>query len=81
MAEILHYIHYEALADYRPIEKAEDASERVGILHRDVKPANIVYQGDEKNTLFLLDFGVAKVAYTDKCMVYNNCGTSSYKAP
>jgi len=50
-------------------------------MHRDVKPPNIVYSGNDEKSIYLLDFGIAKIVYSDYPKSYNNCGTSNYKAP
>jgi len=44
------------------------------IIHRDIKPPNILFQGDNFS---LTDFGIAKVVDTSKTFV----GTQSYMAP
>lgn len=44
------------------------------IIHRDVKPPNILFQGD---SFFLTDFGIAKVVDASKTLV----GTQPYMAP
>ena len=48
----------EALAIARQLLEALDAAHRAGIVHRDVKPANIMIRGD--GTVKLVDFGLAK---------------------
>ncbi|KAH7108887.1 kinase-like domain-containing protein, partial [Dactylonectria estremocensis] len=45
-----------------------------GIVHEDIKPQNILYQGDE---FFPTDFGIAKAVDTSMTMV----GTEWYMAP
>jgi serine/threonine protein kinase len=32
-------------------------------------------------SIYLLDFGIAKIGYAEFLKSYNNCGTSYYKAP
>jgi calcium-dependent protein kinase len=54
----------------------------MGIIHRDFKPANLVFvKKEDPNTMFLIDFGIAKIGYTDVPSNYSNCGTNNYKAP
>jgi serine/threonine protein kinase len=52
-----------------------------GMLHRDVKPANIMFRGDE--TAVLTDFGVAKIldVYSDITATGAVAGTPAYMAP
>lgn len=83
MAQILKYIHYDAMESFRSKEKAEEQTQKIAIIHRDVKPQNIVFLNSSKEMkdVYLLDFGVAKVGYSELTRGYNNCGTVYYKAP
>jgi serine/threonine protein kinase len=39
----LKYIHYDALTNFRSKQIGEEQKQRVAIIHRDVKPQNIVF--------------------------------------
>ncbi len=49
-----------ALKLLRPLVEALAYAHRAGVIHRDVKPANIMFAGDEANSLKLVDFGLAR---------------------
>lgn len=78
-AQILKYLHYDLMSKYKSKEKGiADPNESLGIIHRDFKPANLVYT---KNQMYLIDFGIAKLGYSELIKPYSNCGTNNYKAP
>ena len=65
-----------------PICRAVDAVHRNGILHRDLKPQNILLEAATGRTL-LADFGLAKLAEDDAHMTQTGdaIGTPSYMSP
>ena len=75
-ASIFKYLHLTLLKDFRSKEGKKE--EPLSILHRDVKPANLVYDNKQ---VYLIDFGIAKVGYFESRRSYTNSGTLNYKAP
>jgi tetratricopeptide (TPR) repeat protein/tRNA A-37 threonylcarbamoyl transferase component Bud32 len=65
-----------------PVCRAVDAVHRNGILHRDLKPQNILLETATSRTL-LADFGLAKLADDDANMTQTGdaVGTPSYMSP
>ncbi len=73
-----------AIAIAVPVLVALDHAHAVGVVHRDVKPANIflAVEPDGRVTPKLLDFGVAKSAASNvKTMDGRVLGTASYVSP
>merc|ERR1712056_142813 len=51
-----------------------------GIVHRDLKLENFVYDKKGSNTLKMIDFGFGKVC-VDDATCYSRVGTTAYAAP
>jgi serine/threonine protein kinase len=62
------------------VAKALHAAHRVGLVHRDVKPSNILL--DEDDFAYLIDFGIARAADDTRMTGTGNAiGTFHYMAP
>ncbi|HZQ33233.1 MAG TPA: serine/threonine-protein kinase [Mycobacterium sp.] len=69
-----------AVAVVRQIAAALDAAHTAGVVHRDVKPANILLTGDD--FAYLVDFGIASAAAEDQLTELGDVlGTWAYMAP
>lgn len=72
-----------ALDIFGQILRAVEACHRVGVLHCDIKPENIMVQmRDGKEYIYLIDFGVAQTA-VDRPLESDHlvCGTPGFVAP
>ena len=69
-----------AVAIVRQIGSALDAAHTAGVLHRDVKPENILVSGDD--FAYLVDFGIASATTDEKLtQIGTTVGTFKYMAP
>lgn len=69
-----------AVAVVEQIASALDAAHRAGLVHRDVKPSNILVT--DRNFAYLIDFGIARGAESSgMTSVGHTIGTLAYMAP
>src|SRR5271156_1488945 len=69
-----------AVAIVRQVGSALDAAHTAGVMHRDVKPENILVSADD--FAYLVDFGIASAASDEKLtQIGTTVGTFKYMAP
>ena len=69
-----------AVAIVRQVASALDAAHAAGVLHRDVKPENILVSADD--FAYLVDFGIASATSDEKLtQIGTTVGTFKYMAP
>jgi serine/threonine-protein kinase len=71
-----------ALTLLQPLCQALAYAHRAGVIHRDVKPANVIFAGDEARTIKLVDFGLARwEGGTQVTQAGDVVGTLAYMSP
>ncbi|MGZ4584246.1 MAG: protein kinase domain-containing protein [Mycobacterium sp.] len=87
--DLLHYIDENggrlsperAVAVIEQVAAALDSAHRVGLIHRDIKPKNILIT-NARDFVYLIDFGIARtLADTSLTQTGHTMGTVAYMAP
>ncbi len=73
----------EAIAIARPIASALAFAHDAGVIHRDVKPSNVVLEGNEPALALLIDFGIARLLDNITALTKTGMaiGTPGYMSP
>jgi len=73
----------EAVLVIQRLAEALGAAHALGIVHRDVKPANVLFPADESAQVKLIDFGVARPAHQTHGLTQTGMlvGTPAYMSP
>src|SRR5690606_32981084 len=73
---------HESLRIIRDSASALSYAHRAGMIHRDVKPANLMLDKTENDRVVLTDFGIAKIVTGSQFTVTGGLiGTPAYMAP
>jgi eukaryotic-like serine/threonine-protein kinase len=75
-----HFADETALRWLREAAGALDAAHAAGVVHRDIKPGNLLL--DDRERLAIADFGIARIAFEDQLTATGQVlGTAAYISP